>query len=439
MMRVAETPLTIGDRDVMIGHVLDGATPRADWMTGLEIELIGYHASTLERIGPTTVGKLLHDYSSEQMFEGGVLSGARGTAGSLTVEPGCQIEFSGVPRHTLAEARKDLEGFLEWLGDRAREQGLTFIGIGFDPLRSLDEQRWFAKKRYEVMRPYLASCGQRGLDMMTRTASVQVNVDFESEEDLARKFVVGNRLAPIVGAIFANSPFREGRLSGFKSERALVWLDTDGQRCGIAPPALSDRFSLNEWLDHALNASMFFVRRGDSHYDMTGTTLGEFLSQPPHGFTPVKQDYVDHLTTMFTEARLKQWLELRSADGGGAAESLAIQALWKGLLYDDASLDSAMRVLPALSLLEFRDLQHQIARDGLSAESMGVKVLGAARAVVELARDGLKRLGAGEEGYLDEVWERVGRGLSPADILIANFEGAWHGEMRPVFEHVRVV
>lgn len=438
-MRVAETPLTINDRDVMIGHVLDGATPRAEWKTGLEIELIGYHSSTLERIGPITVDKLLHEYSSEQMFEGGALSGANGPAGSLTVEPGCQIEFSGAPRRTLSEASSDLGGFLAWLGERTRDEGLIFIGMGFDPLRSLEEQRWFVKKRYAVMKPYLASRGGRGLDMMTRTASIQVNIDFESEEDLARKFVVGNRLAPVIGAIFANSPFREGRLSGAKSERALVWLDTDGQRCGISPPALSDEFSMEAWLDHILSTSMFFVRRGDSYHDMTGTTFADYLDEGRGGLAPVKQDYVDHLTTIFTEARVKQWLELRSADGGGRGQSLAIQALWKGLLYDDDSLKEAMKLLPPLTSAESREMQYQIAINGLTAEVMGVKVGGVARALVELSRDGLARMGAGEERYLDEVSERVTEGLSPADILIANFEGGWHGDMRRVLDSARVV
>jgi glutamate--cysteine ligase len=423
----------------MISHVLDGATPRSDWKTGLEIELIGYHASTLERIGPDTVDKLLHQYSSEQMFEGGALSGAKRPEGSLTVEPGCQIEFSGAPRRSLAEVRGDLDGFLAWLNDRARESGLTFIGIGFDPLRSVDEQRWFAKKRYGVMRPYLASRGQRGIDMMTRTASVQVNIDFESEEDLAKKFLVGNCLAPIVSAIFANSPFKEGRLSGVKSERALVWLDTDSERCGIAPPALNSHFSMDAWLDHVLSASMFFLRRGDAYHDMTGTRFADYLRQSQDGFEPVKQDFIDHLTTIFTEARVKQWIELRSADGGGARESLAIQALWKGLLYDEASLNDAMSLLPSFTLGEVRELQYQIARGGLTTDAMGIEVLSAARSVLELARDGLARIGVGEEIHLDEVWERVLEGLSPADILIANFEGRWHGDMRRVFEYVRVV
>jgi len=439
-MHPSNNPLTTADRESMIGYVLRGATPREDWKTGLEIELIGYDRDELQRIDAETVDKLLHEYSSEHLLEGGTLSGARRATGALTVEPGCQVEFSGVARSRLDEARQDLSGFLDWLTDRARELNLIFVGIGFDPLRAPAEQKWFEKPRYGLMRPYLEKCGQRGLDMMTRTASVQVNVDFASAEDLAKKFVVGNRLAPIVGAIFANSPFREGKLSGARSERALVWLNTDADRCGVSAPSIGRRFSMEAWLDSVLSTPMFFVRRGDLYRDMSTIRFGEFLAEPTDGLQPQITDFADHLTTIFTEVRLKQWLELRSADGGGKEQSLEIQALWKGLLYDETSLDEVIKLLPALSLSEFSELTRRVAWEGLSTEAMGISVMDIARPVVELARDGLKRQGAGEESYLDGVSERVlTEGISPADILIENFEGSWHGDIGQAIEYVRVV
>lgn len=434
-----EGAIGIGDRSLMLGHVLAGARPRSDWKTGIEIELIGYKYEDMQRIDPSTVGAIMRRYSCDPILEAGVMTGSRRPSGSLTVEPGCQVEFSGSPKEDLAATEADLSQFVGWLKDQADETGLAFLGVGFDPLRTLEEQKWFEKRRYSLMRPYLQRRGSRGLDMMTRTASIQVNLDFSSEEDLARKFVVGNRLSPIVSAIFANSPFREGRLSGAKSERALVWLETDCDRCGVAVPALSADFSLDDWLNHVLATPMFFARRGDRYLEMTDVTFGEFLRRPSGEVEPVLGDFVDHLSTIFTEARLKQWIEVRGADGGRPEESLALQALWKGLMYDPPTLEEAFRLMPCLTSAEYSALQMRIAFDGLATDVCGVKVLSLARSLVELAQAALKTIGDGEEKYLDGVAERVLKeGIAPADVLIRNFEGSWNGSMSRVIEYLRV-
>ncbi len=432
-------PIRKGDRGQMVDYLLAGAKPRAEWRTGLELELIGFRCGDLARIEATSIKRLLREYSDEPIVDAGSLVGAHGAAGSLTIEPGGQVEFSGVPRDSLINVERDLRHYVDWLKERARELGIMFLGVGFDPLRSLEEQSWVEKRRYALLRPYLQTRGRRGLDMMTRTASIQVNLDYSSEEDLARKFVVGNRLAPIVGAIFANSPFREGRLSGARSERALVWLETDAARSGVAPPALGDHFSLDDWIDYILSTPMLFVRRDEVYRDMTHLTFGEFLSHPEGCVEPVFGDFTDHLTTIFTEARLKQWIELRSADSGSLEESLAVQALWKGLMYDSGALEEAFGLMPCLTSAEYLELQQQVAHGGLSGEARGIEVLGLARSLVELALGGLKAIGAGEEKYLEAVADRVIRqGVSPADILIRNFEGAWHGRMSPVIDYLRV-
>lgn len=439
MKREVKEPVMTPDRSLMISHVLEGAKPRSDWKTGLEFELIGYKCQDLQRLDPQTIDTLLRHYSPEPILEGGVMAGARGACGSLTVEPGGQIEFSGLPRKKLAATEADLSEFVGWLKEQAGERGLAFLGVGFDPLRTLEEQKWFEKRRYSLMRPYLEKRGNRGLDMMTRTASIQVNIDFSSAEDVARKYVIGNRLAPIVAAIFANSPFREGRLSGAKSERALVWLETDIDRCGVAASSVSDDLTLDDWLNHILSTPMFFVRRGDTYQEMTHLTFGEFVTRPGGGVQPASGDFGDHLTTIFTEARIKRWIELRSADAGGIAESMAVQALWKGLMYDPATLDEAFRLMPRLTSAEYSELQLRIAYDGLNAEACGIRVLNLARSLVELALDGLSTIGDEEEKYLAEVAERVLRdGVAPADILIRNFEGSWHGKVSPLIDYLRV-
>ncbi len=433
----SEDRMTSTDRAQMIDYVMTGAKPRSEWKTGLELELIGFEIDGMHRIGWDAIERLIGSYSDDPLVDCGVVVGASAPTGSLTVEPGGQVEFSGAPELSLTTTERHLHMYVDWLREQTRQLGIVFVGVGFDPLRSLGEQRWFNKQRYSIMRPYLEKRAPRGLDMMTRTASIQVNLDFESAADLAKKFVVGNRLAPIATAIFANSPFREGRLSGVKSERTLVWLETDEDRCGISRAVLADPFSLDEWLDRIWSTPMFFIRRNGRYKDMTGLTFREFLADP-HEEKPVFGDFVDHLTTVFTDARLKRWIEMRSADGGDVRDGLAVQAFWKGLLYDPASLDEALRLAPILDYGQYLELQRQVGIMGLSAEAFGVRVLGLAQALVEVAVGGLEAIGNDEAKYLDVVVERLRDGICPADILIRNFEGSWRGRISHAMDYLRV-
>ncbi|MEP7270011.1 MAG: glutamate-cysteine ligase family protein [Acidobacteriota bacterium] len=437
MSVLTEDRITSADRARMFDHVLGGAKPRSEWRTGLELELIGFELDGMRRIGIAAIEALLAEYSDDPIIDAGVLVGASAPAGSLTVEPGGQVEFSGSPEESLSVTEAKVTNYIDWLREQSRALGIIFLGIGFDPLRSLGDMRWVEKPRYSIMRPYLEGKDLRGLDMMTRTASIQVNLDFDSLEDLGKKFVAGNRLAPIATAIFANSPFREGRPSGVKSERSLVWLETDGDRCGISRAVLSRQFSLDEWLDDILSTPMFFIRRNDAYRNMTGTTFKEFLDNPVDA-TPLFGDFVDHLTTVFTEARLKRWIEMRSADGGGVLDSLAVQAFWKGLLYDPASLGEAIALVPGLNGAEYLELQREVAVKGLSANTCGVRVLDLARDLVGLSRAGLAAQGKDEAKYLDVVVERLGEGICPADILIRNFEGSWQGQIGHAIDYLRL-
>lgn len=438
-------PLIVDDsvieesRKEMIHYLLEGSKPPREWKTGTELELIGYQKEGLSRLGFEKIEKVMSCYSSEPIMDAGWLVGMRSTKGSLTVEPGGQLEFSGTPQLSLLETERALQEYLVWVGGVARELGMIFLAVGFDPVRALEEQRWVEKPRYSIMRPYLQARDKRGLDMMTRTAAIQVNIDYESSVDLAEKFVVGNRLGPIIGGIFANSPFREGKLSGVKSERALVWLATDNDRSGIARPALGTGFSLEEFLDYIFSVPMFLVRREGGYVDMTGLTYNEFLSGSRPSLKPVLGDFVDHLTTIFTEARLKRWIELRGADSCSLRECLALEALWKGLLYAPGVRGAVWRLLPDLNASEYVELQRDIARDGLAARSQGVNVLALARSLVELSVEGLKAVAPEETRFLDLLVERVVReGIAPADILIRNFEGSWHGQIEHAVEYLRV-
>jgi glutamate--cysteine ligase len=425
-----------------------GAKPAAEWMCGIEFELFGYDArggTDPARLNPAQVQRVLAGFapsSDDLVYEGRtVVEANAGQMNRLTVEPGGQIEFSGAPQRKLADVEREVTRYLVRLHEVAAAENFVFLAVGFDPLRALDEQRWFPKMRYDVMRPYLATRGARAWDMMTRTCAVQTNLDYGAEDDLAAKFLVGNRLAPIATAIFANSPFESGRPSGYKSTRAATWLATDDDRSGISPPALLEHaFSPASFIAYALEVPMLFAQRGGSYTDApTGMKFGDFLARGCDALAPVFGDWADHLTTIFTDARLKQHIELRSADCGSLAHALAFQAYWKGLLYDPDTLSLALRLAPALDRAGALELRAAVARDALSARVAGVDVLALAKESIALAAEGLSRVAPEELPYLDVLRQQtIADELSPADILLRNWHGSWHASMPRVFEHLRI-
>jgi glutamate--cysteine ligase len=423
-------------------HVARGAKSRESWAVGPELELFGYDRSTLERIGPETVEAVLRGFESlgaTPVHEDGRVIEAAMEWGWLTVEPGGQIEFSGVRRRSLAAIANDVDRFLARLAELAEEHAIVFLAAGFDPLRGPSEQRWYPKRRYRVMRPYFSTGGRAGWDMMARTGAIQVNIDFDSEEDLSAKFIVGNRLGPVVAAMFANSPFDGGELSPFKSRRYAAWLATDTDRSGVSPAALADTVTIDDFVAYATRVPMLFVRRDGDYIDRAGDSFLEFLDGGAGDVTPVFQDFTDHLTTIFTEARVKQHVELRSADAGGPEWLMACLAFWKGLTYDAASLASAVALAPRLSSMGFRDLQTAIARDALGARAAGIDVLETARKLVRLAAEGLERTFPDERAYLAPLEEHtIERGECPADALVRDFQGPMHGDVRRLVDRLRV-
>jgi len=430
---------------LFVENLLRGEKPRAEWMCGVEFELFGYdRARSFERIDAEQVERVLAGFapsSNDLVHEGGTLVEVNdGQMNRLTVEPGGQVEFSGSPKRSLLDVERELRRYLSRLHEIAESNRLAFVAVGFDPLRTLEEQRWFPKMRYEVMRPYLASRGRRAWDMMCRTCAVQSNLDYGPPEDLAKKFLAGNRLAPVVTAMFANSPFENGRPSGYKSMRAAAWLDTDPDRAGLSPAALRDDFAPEDYVAYALDVPMIFVQRGVRYLGaVAGLCFSECLERGRAGVSPVFGDWADHLTTIFTDARLKQHVELRSADANDLETSLALQALWKGLLYDSSALDESLRLAPRLKGGDALLLRERVARDALAARHAGVDVLRLAREIVTLATEGLKRVAPEEVSYLDVLHARVvSEGVCPADILLRNWEGSWHGSLERAFEHLRV-
>lgn len=436
-----DRPIGPADRDLFVAHVRRGCKAESEFALGPEIELIGYERSSLERIDPATVDAVMASFEpagARCTVEDGLRIEAVMDWGWVTVEPGGQIEFSGARRDRIADTERDVRRFLDHLHAVAEERGLAFLGCGFDPFRTASEQRWVPKRRYAVMRPYLSIDGRRGWDMMCRTAAIQVNLDYGSEEDLEAKFTVGNRLGPVVAAMFANSPFEGGALSGFKSRRVAAWIDTDTDRSGVSPAAVG-RFSADRFVDYALEVPMIFVRRDGRYVDVAGTPFAQYLAEGAGGERARFADYTDHLTTFFTEARLKQHVEMRSADGGGLDDLLACEAFWKGIAYDASALAGAAALAPDLDLAGFTRLQRDVACRGLQADAEGVRVVDVAREAVRLAADGLRRVAPDELGYLDPLLERVvDAGECPADRLIREYESAWNADASKAIEALRV-
>lgn len=404
------------DPTTLVRQLLRYAKHRAQWRTGLEYEVIGFRRSSFARIAPHEVQAVMSWFcrqGGEPVREDGAIIAASMPYGDITLEPGGQIELSASPTATIGETEHHVRRFLSELHAYAADNDMLFLGIGFDPLRTLSEQRWIQKQRYAIMRPYLRTRGGHAWNMMVRTAAIQVSIDYADGADLARKYVLGNRAAPFVAAMFANSPFADGRPTGLKSTRYASWLDTDPDRTGPGFGSLDGRFDLRRYVDDVLQVPLFFVQRGGRLRDVAGQRLAD-LADAQRG------DFEDLLSMIFTEARLRRYIELRSADSGSVEYALALVALWKGLTYADDSLSSALETVPLLEPSAYRALQMAVAKEGLAARYEGVVVLSVARALLAIARSGLASIAPEELSYLEPLWTNVvDRGVSPADLLLA--------------------
>ena len=401
-----------------LDYLRRNAKPNSQWRVGLEYELLGFEEGSYQRISRIRVQELLRSLTArhgEPVLEGANITALRMPYGDVTLEPGGQIEFSGAPERTLDDGERGLRSFLTDLREHATARGVFFVALGFDPMRTLDEQSWIDKRRYRIMRPYLRLRGGHAWDMMTCTAATQVSLDYGDERDLAKKYVLGNRLGPIVAAMFANSPYAGGALSGLKSTRYAVWLDTDPDRTGPGPATLDERFDLRAAAQAMLCVPAFFVMRDGRMVDRAGLRLDQMEDARA-------EDFPDLLGMIFTEARIREYVEMRSADGGRPVHALALMALWKGLTYDAATLDDALAIAPRPDPAGFRALQMAVARDALAGRCEGVDVLATARAVVSLARAGLNAIAPAEVRHLDWLSQNVMEdGVSPADVMIRDF------------------
>jgi glutamate--cysteine ligase len=324
----------------------------------------------------------------------------------------------------------------------ASRLGAGLIGLGFHPEARRDDVDWMPKGRYRIMRAYMPKKGRLGLDMMLRTCTVQVNLDFSNEADMVLKFRVGLALQPVAVALFANSPFTEGRPNGYLSYRSLVWTDTDPDRCGILPFVFERGMGFERYADYALDVPMYFVYRNGIYIDASGQSFRDFMQgrlPALPGEVPTLSDWADHLTTIFPEVRLKQYLEMRGADGGPWARICALPALWVGLCYDGAVLEAAWDLAKRWTAEDHARLRTEVPRLGLAAEVGGRSLRDIAREVLDLASEGLarrRRLDAGgsdETGFLTPLREIVDRGETPAETLLSLYRGPWQGSLEPLY------
>ncbi|MBB4287586.1 glutamate--cysteine ligase [Roseospira goensis] len=364
------------------------------------------------------------------------------TGGSVTLEPGGQLELSGAPLETIHETCAETTSHHRNLKTVCGELGIGLIGLGFNPKWAREDIPWMPKGRYEVMRRYMPTRGTLGLDMMLRTCTVQVNLDFASEADMVRKFRVALALQPLATALWANSPFTEGTPNGFLSYRSHIWTDTDPDRSGLLPFVFEDGMGFERYVDYMLDVPMYFVYRDGRYIDAAGQSFRDFMAgrlPALPGETPTLGDWSDHVTTAFPEVRLKTYLEMRGADGGPWSRICALPAFWVGLLYDPTALDEAGQLVKDWTLAEMSDLRDQVPARALGTPFRGGTAGDVALEVLDIARRGLARRarlnsqGRDETCFLDVLFEIADSGRCPAEEHLEAYHGRWNGSVDPIF------
>ena len=434
-----------------------GCKPVEQWRVGTEHEKFGFRLDDLRPLeygGPGGVGEILAGLVglgwTPQSEGDHVIALQRGAEG-VTLEPGGQVELAGAPLETVHQTCKEVAAHLKQIQGVASDLGVGFVGLGFNPKWRLDDIPVMPKARYSIMRRYMPTRGAMGLDMMFRTATVQANLDFGSEADMVKKVRVAMALQPVATALFANSPFRDGKPAHaggrqLLSLRSQVWTDTDPDRTGILPWIWEDGMGFERYVDYALDVPMYFVRRNHAYLDAAGQSFRDFLEgrlPALPGETPRMSDWDDHLTTIFPEVRCKRFLEVRGADGGPWSSLCALPALWLGLLYSADSLDAAWDLVKGWTATSRKEMRDEVPFTALSAPLADGRTVGdLATEVLDLAEAGLRdraRLdgrGRDETHFLEPLREIALSGVTSAEDLLANFHGPWEGSVDPLFREL---
>ncbi|MEM1090115.1 MAG: glutamate--cysteine ligase [Pseudomonadota bacterium] len=444
------TPSEPATRDSLLADLERGSKPRDQWRIGTEHEKFGFCLKTHQPLayeGTPGIAVILEGLCQDgwdAVTENDKIIALKHPDGSsVTLEPGGQLELSGAPLENIHQTCTEVSRHLKAVKSVAAPMGAGFIGLGFHPLAKREDIHWMPKARYGVMRRYMPKVGSLGLDMMTRTCTVQVNLDFENEADMVEKFRVSLALQPLATALFANSPFTEGQPNGFMSYRSQVWTDTDPQRAGMLPFVFESGMGFERWVDYMLDVPMYFVRRGGQYIDAAGQSFRDFLAgklPALPGEQPTLTDWQDHLTTVFPEVRLKTFLEMRGADGGPWHRLCALPAFWVGLLYDADAQTAAWDLVKHWTAEQRQQLRNDVPRLGLQAEINGQPLGEIAREVMDIASAGLRSrnrlndVGDNESGFLEPLREIVESGIIPAQRKLAKFHDEWDDDIHPIFK-----
>ena len=440
----------VESRDQLVAYIAGGAKPKQDWRIGTEHEKFGFDLETLKPIpydGPKGVKAMfdgLARFGWEPIVEGGYVIALHMDGQTISLEPGGQFELSGAPLKTLHQTCNEVNTHLAQVKEVAAELGIGFLGLGFHPTATRADFDTMPKARYDIMKAYMPTKGNLGLDMMFRTCTIQVNLDFGSEADMVEKFRIGMALQPVATALFAASPFKEGKPGGLLSLRSQVWTDTDPDRCGNLPFVFEEGFGFERYVDYALDVPMYFIHREGKYVNAAGQSFRDFLdgrlpARP--GEKPTLKDWDNHLTTIFTEVRMKKFLEMRGADGGPWARICALPALWVGLLYDDRAQNAALDLIRGWTPEQIDRLRADVPKLGFDAPSPdGRTVRDVAADMLSIADKGLEAratddsMGQDERHFLGTLRQLVEDNRSLAQELLQKYEGPWNGDITRVFK-----
>jgi glutamate--cysteine ligase len=445
----------IGNVAELVDYIASGCKPESEWRIGTEHEKFAFYKDGNRPVpydGPAGIRALLEGMQGllgwQPIMDEGRIIGLGGPTGqgAISLEPGGQFELSGAPLENIHQTCREANAHLAQLRQVADPLGIGFIGMGGSPKWSLEETPRMPKSRYGIMSRYMPKVGTRGLDMMYRTCTIQVNLDFSSEDDMRRKMQVGLRLQPLATALFASSPFTGGRPNGFQSWRGEIWRDTDNNRAGVPPRALDADFGFADYVEWALDVPMYFVIRDGRYHDATHVTFRQFMAGALKGEVsdpePTMGDWINHLGTLFPEVRLKRFLEMRGADGGPWRRINALPAFWVGLLYDAAALDAAERLTSGWTCDEVLALRDTVPVQGLAARIRGRSLRDVARDVLAISRAGLvarnrrNKEGYDESHFLSPLDEVVARGTTLAQELLSGYHTRFDGAVEPVFDEM---
>jgi glutamate--cysteine ligase len=428
-----------------------GSKARADWRIGTEHEKFGfrhgeltppaYEADEDGRGGIRAILEGLAAMGWEPILDAGKPIGLSRDGASVSLEPGGQTELSGAPLRDLHGTAAELQAHLDELRQVAGPLGIGFAPLGFHPMARREDMPWMPKGRYAIMRNYMPRVGTMGLDMMLRTCTVQVNLDFGDEADMVEKLRVSLALQPLATALFANSPFMEGRPTKFRTLRGRVWTETDHQRTGIPAVVFEPGFGFERFADFVLDVPMYFVMRDGQYVDCSGASFRDFLAHGLAGRPEIRAtmgDWADHVTTVFTDVRLKRFLEMRGADAGSPEMMVALSAFWVGLLYDDAAQKAAAALVRPWPVAEMQALRLAVPAQALGASIGGHALRDVAREVLAISRDGLRARGLGEEALLAPVEAVLAAGETQADHWLRRYDTAWGGDVSRIFGEAAV-